>query len=319
MHIFPTSLVAFTLSAAALHAEVPKVVTDTSITGSLVAQVMGGLGSPDVMLPGNADPHDYQLKPSQAGAVQDADLVIWVGPQLSPWLDKAAKNLGKGQSIELLNLPATLREAAPDDHHHEEAEGHDHHHEGDHDDDHAHEGGDGHDHGGLNPHAWLDPENARIWLQAIASALREKDPENAATYKSNADAASDAIVKLEDGIKAQLAPAKGKRFVVQHDAYGYFTNRFGLEPALTIAASDATAPSAARLREIKDQLKAEGAVCAFPEYGHDPRLLTAVTEGTPVTLGEALDPDGIGSAAGPSLYTEMMQSISNALAACLTQ
>ena len=83
------------LGAPAL-AEAPRVVTDIPVTGSLVAQVMGDLGRPEILLPSGGNAHDYQLRPSQARSLQGADLVIWVGPGLAPWMARATKSLGNG-------------------------------------------------------------------------------------------------------------------------------------------------------------------------------------------------------------------------------
>ncbi len=309
------SLAASTALAAPLaQAEVPQVVTDIPIVSALVAEVMGDLAEPVTLLPSGGDPHDYQLRPSQARAVETADLLIWTGPALTPWMARAHDSLGQGKtSVELLSLSGThLRNFNG------ETEDHDHDHEGegehDHDHDHSHEG---HDHQGIDPHAWLDPANAQIWLKGIATELAKADPDNAGTYHKNAGEAAGRIGQLEGEISAQMEPLKGKRFVVLHDAYGYFTARFGLEPAIAVSFGDAASPSAARLREIKQDLASSGAVCAFPEQNHDARLITAATEGSDIRLGKALDPEGASLPAGPDLYRNVLSTLAKDLADCL--
>ncbi len=310
------------LAAAPALAAPPRVITDVPVTGSLVAQVMGDLATPETLLPAGSDPHDYQLRPSQAGALQDADLLIWVGPALTPWLDRAAGSLGANtESLQLLAVSGVkLREYG-----NEAAAAHDHDHGDDHGDagheeghDHSGDSEGAHVHSGTDPHAWLNPENGKIWLHAIADALSAKDPENAAIYQRNAGMAAGEIGRIEGGISARLASARGKKFVVLHDAYGYFTERFGLEPAVAISLGDASTPSAARLREIKSELAAVQAVCAFPEQGHDTRLIAAVTEGTATRQGAALDPEGTALNTGPALYTELLSNLGNSLAECLS-
>ena len=110
-------------------AEVPRVVADTAVTGSLVQLVMGDLGQPEVLLAAGGDPHHYQLRPSQAGSLQDAGLLVWVGPEMSPWLDRPAAALtAKGDALALLAAPGTQRQnfaSGGEDHDHE---GHDHDH-----------------------------------------------------------------------------------------------------------------------------------------------------------------------------------------------
>lgn len=242
------------ISAAALpaSAEVPRVVTDLPITASLVQQVMGDLGQPDLLLDKGADPHHFQLRPDQARALSRADLLIWVGPEMTPWLDRGAESLASDTSaLLLLAVPQTHRiafaeaeaeaEAEAGDHHDDHADSHDH--AGGHDHGHGHD----HDHSGLDPHAWLDPENALTWLDAIAGALAEADPENAETYAANAADAHRQIAALDAELRAELAPYTDQRFVVFHDAYGYFTQHYGLHPAIPVSLGDASAPSAGQL------------------------------------------------------------------------
>jgi len=116
-------------------AEVPKVVTDIPPVHALVAQVMGDLGEPTLLLARGADEHDFQLRPSQAAEVAEADLVVWIGPELTPWLDSALTVRPEGAAaLALLDAEVTrLRaygeahgdhddhaEAGPDEHGHED-------------------------------------------------------------------------------------------------------------------------------------------------------------------------------------------------------
>ena len=98
----PEIMLSLGLLAAPAMAEVPSVVADTPVTASLVQQVMGDLGQPVLLLDKGADPHDFQMRPSQARALQNADLLVWVGPELTPWLDRAATQMPAGQQLPLL-------------------------------------------------------------------------------------------------------------------------------------------------------------------------------------------------------------------------
>ena len=218
-------------------AEVPAVVTDIPPVHALVSQVMGDLGQPVLLLERGADEHDFQLRPSQAASVADAQLVVWIGPELTPWLDSAMDTRPEGASaLALLSAEGTITRAysdpGHDDEHAEEGhdhakEGHDHAEEGhDHAEeghdhakegeahaeaghDHAHDHDHAHSHDGTDPHAWLDPGNGRIWLGLIAAELSRLDPENAATYEANAAAAAQRIDALDAEIAAILAPVQG--------------------------------------------------------------------------------------------------------------
>lgn len=303
-------------------AEVPQVVTDIPPVHALVAQVMGDLGAPEVLLAKGADEHDFQMKPSQAGAVADADLVIWIGPELTPWLEGALESRPEGAAaLALLDAEGTYRreyaEGKGHDHDHGTEEGHDHAAEEGHD--HAAEEGhdhEGHSHSGEDPHAWLDPGNAQVWLGLIATELGKLDPENAATYAANAAAASEEIAALDADLRALLAPVKDKPLVTFHDAYGYFAAHYGMTFVGSIALGDASSPGAARMSELRSTLEAGGVVCLFPEVQHDPAMIEQLAEGTSVKIGGALDPVGSSLEAGPGAYAALMTGIAQTIAGC---
>lgn len=352
---------AFATLAASLPAmaEVPRVVTDIHPVHSLVAQVMGDLGQPELLLDRGASEHNFQLRPSQAAGLAEADLVIWIGPELTPWLDRALSGLGEGsETLALLTVPGTETRAfskdgghsghshgaegtaaAKDhdhDHGHAEEAAHDHDHDHDHGHDHGHEetaaaahddhghghghGHDhdhGHSHDGLDPHAWLDPANAQLWLTAIAAELGRIDPANAATYATNAETAAAAIASLDAELAASLAPLQGKPFVVYHDAYGYFAAHYGLDVFGSVALGDATAPGAARLAQLRDGVAAGTALCLFPEAQHDPALIEQLAEGTGARIGGMLDPNGSTQEPGPGAYAALMRALAQTIVDCV--
>ena len=295
-------------------AEVPKVVTDIPPVHALVAQVMGDLGQPEVLLAKGADEHDFQLKPSQAGAVADADLVVWVGPELTPWLGGAMDSRPEGAAaLALLNADGTMLRAYGEP----KADGHDHEDDHGHAEEAAEDGHDhGHDHGSEDPHAWLDPGNAQVWLGLIAAELGRLDAANAATYAANAKAAGERIAALDAELAALLAPVKDKPLVTFHDAYGYFSDHYGLTFTGSIALGDASSPGAARLAELRDELEAGGVVCLFPEVQHDPALVEQLAEGTTVRIGGALDPVGSSLEPGSEAYAALLRGMATAIADC---
>lgn len=293
-------------------AETPRVVTDIPPVHALVAQVMGDLGVPDLLLDRGADAHGFALRPSQAAGLQRADLVVWIGPEMTPWLDRSLQGLGaKARNLGLLAAAGTYRRDFDDGGDH----GHDH---DDHEDDHDHDHDHGHSHDGIDPHAWLDPANALHWLDLIAAELSALDTGNAATYAANAATAKAGITALDRQLAADLAPLHGRRFVVTHDAYGYFTDHYGLANAGSLAHGDAATPGAARLQGLRATLAADHVICAFPEVNHDPRLLHTVLEGSTVRLGPALDPEGSAVEPGPQAYAAILTGLAGNLRACLT-
>ena len=311
------SLLIATVPAIAL-AGVPQVITDIPPVHALVSQVMGDLGTPVLLLEQGADEHDFQLRPSQMTDITNADLVVWIGPELTPWLQRALENAKPGYaSLALLDLKATVKLAGAE---HDEGK-----------DAHAAEGDYGpessdlaqaadeeHHHDASDPHAWLDPGNAAIWLDAIATELAKADASNAAAYRANAAAAKSRIAALDAELMALLAPVKDRPFVTFHDAYGYFVAHYGLTFAGSVAISDASAPGAARLRALQEAM-AGGVVCAFPEVQQDPGLLLQLLDGTTVRAGAEIDPVGSSLPAGPDAYDTLLRSLATRLVECLEQ
>ncbi|HDR28024.1 zinc ABC transporter substrate-binding protein [Rhodovulum sp.] len=299
---------ALVLTAAPALAAPPSVMTDIPAVHALTAAVMGDLGTPDILLDKGADPHHFQLRPSQAKALSEADLVLWIGPRLTPWLERAIAGVGlSGESVALIDLPGTFRRDFGD------KGGHDH----DHGHDHAHEATETHDHTGLDPHAWLDPENGRVWTRAIVERLAALDPDNAATYAANAEATLAAIDAAEAETRDLLAPVGDAPIMVFHDAYGYFADHFGITVAGSIALGDAASPGAGRLTDLRGQLREGGVVCIFPEAQHDPAYVTAIVEDTGTRIGGLLDPSGSTMAFGPDLYPALLTGLARTIADCV--
>lgn len=287
------SLALASLPLAAM-AEVPQVITDIPPVHALVAQVMGDLGTPVLLLEKGADEHDFQLRPSQMQAIAEAGLVVWIGPELTPWLERALAE-STATTLPLLDQPDTETRAYGD-------AGHDHDAEAD-------------DHGSIDPHAWMDPANAAVWVDLIAVQLVLADPEHTETYTANAIAAKEQIAALDAELTALLSPVKDRAFVTYHDAYGYFSAHYGLNAVGSVAMGDASAPGAAHLAELQDTLA--GVTCVFPELQHDPALLLQLLDGTSARAGGALDPVGSGLEPGPSAYSDLMRGLAVTLADCL--
>lgn len=328
------------LLAAAPAVAAPRVSVDVAPIHSIVAAVMAGVGTPDLILPPGASPHGHTLRPSEARAVADADLTVWVGPALTPWLAHPLESLGgETPQLELMEVPdMTLLPvrvgAAFEPHHHEgEDAAHDHAEEASHgEDEHAEEGHDerGHaeaehaedahhdhdEHGAVDAHIWLDPANATRIASAVAAKLAEIDPENAAAYQANAAAVAQRNAALTADISATLAPMHGKGFLVFHDAYQYFEQAFDLPAAGSISTTDGEAPSPGRVSALRARILDNQIVCIFTEPQFEPKLVATLVEGTSLRVG-ALDPEGTGLPLGPDLYPALMTDLAGALAGCL--
>jgi len=309
---------------------VPNVATDITPIHSLVSQVMAGVGTPDLLVQSGASPHNYSLSPSEAQALQEADLVFWVGEGVTPWLERSLENLSPdSRKVELLEAMGittyTYREGATfaahddSDHDKEKEGGHDAHDDLHHDekteDEHNDEGH--HEHSGTDPHAWLDPANGKVWLDVIAAVLAEKDPENAAQYLENAAMGKADIDAAASRIEITVAQLKNKQFIVFHDAYQYFEKRFGIPAAGAISIGDASKPSPARIAEIRKVVTDLNVSCVFTEPQYNPGIVKAVFGGTGVNTSGVIDPLGSGLVTGANLYPDLLIEIADGLQSCL--
>jgi len=322
----PPVLYALYVFTGVSYAQTPNVVTDIAPVHSLVATVMQGVDEPSLVVRQGASPHEYSLTPQEAASLQSADVVVWLGADLTPWLESRISGLAPNAvSIELLENPKTLllphREGALFEAHdhgeeehgegHADHDGHDHdEHAADNHDDHK-----GHGHSGHDPHAWLDPQNASIWMAVIAADLSRLDPENADKYAQNATDGIADLTALTAQLQADLAPLRDRPFIVFHDAYQYYETRFGVHAAGALNLSDATRASASRVAELRAVVTDGGITCAMSEPQFNDRIIDSVF-GDLVTKG-VLDPLGTSHDLGPDLYGQTLQSIADSFMKCL--
>jgi len=321
--LFALSLTA-TLMGGAAYAETPQVAVDIAPVHSLVARVMDGIGKPDLIIQPGASPHEYSLRPSEASALQAADLVFWIGPDLTPWLTDTIGTLAPDAVVtELMEADGTIelefREGALFEAHDHDDHGDDDDHDdhGDNDDhDEAESGHEGHDHGAHDPHAWLSPKNAMNWLNVIAGQLSAVDPDNAGAYFANAAAGRTEIKTLIGEVTATLDPVRGGQFIVFHDAYQYFEMDFDFPASGAISISDASDPSPARIAKIQARIAEQGIDCVLAEPQFNPGLVATVLDGTDAQTG-ILDPLGSDLELGPAFYPQLIRNLSNVLADCM--
>ncbi|MDV3251774.1 zinc ABC transporter substrate-binding protein [Devosia sp. BK] len=293
---------------------VPNVVASTKPVHSLVAAVMAGVGEPGLIVKGSASPHTYSLRPSDAAALENADIVFWTGHGMELFLADALETLStKAETVELADAEGItllpVREGGAFEHHshgdeHAE-EGHEHE-----EHDHVHEEGEG------DMHFWLDPENAKLMVTDIAKVLSAADPDNAAKYNANAETEVAALGALETEINASLIGVKDKPFIVFHDAYQYFEKRFGLDVAGSITVSPEVMPGAARVDQLRTKVSELGATCVFAEPNFEPTIVKTIIEGTNAKAG-VLDPEGSALTEGPDLYANLLRGLATGLVDCL--
>lgn len=290
----------------------PAVLASIAPVHSLAAAVMQGVGVPRLLVPAGYSPHAWALRPSDARAIQSADLVVWVGPGLEDFVARALGNLVPADRVltlrdidglELLPLRRGADGSADEGDEGDDGEhGHDH--------DHDHEGD------GIDTHLWLDPRNAARVADRIAEVLAMRDPAHADVYRTNAAALRERLAALEVRIAARLAPHAGSRFIVFHDAYQYFERRFGLAAPGVMSVSAEVSPGADRIRRLRDRVRAGGVACVFIEPQFPAAVARTLIDGTAARVGR-LDPLGAGLEPGPDLYPALLEAMAESFADCL--
>jgi zinc transport system substrate-binding protein len=272
---------------------------------SLVSQVMLGVGTPALLVQGNASPHSYALKPSDARALNSARVVFRVSEQVEPFTRRIVASLPKSTTVVTLSEAPGLKRLAMRDG--DTFERHDHI-----DDHHAH----AIEHATTDGHVWLDPENAKAMVAEIVRALKVAAPQHAAALNVNAAKAVADLDSLTSEIDAALAPIKDKPFVVFHDAYQYFETRFGVTAIGSVTLSPEVQPSAKRLSAVRAKIKALKAACVFAEPQFKSKLIETVLEGTGAKAG-TLDPEGGAIEPGPGAYAQLLRGLARDLTGCL--
>ncbi|MFR0653447.1 zinc ABC transporter substrate-binding protein ZnuA [Pantoea sp. SIMBA_079] len=307
----------FTLSAATLLSSLAlpahsAVVASIKPLGFIAAAISEGITPVEVLLPDGASEHDYSLRPSDVKRIKNADLVIWIGPEMEAFLTKPAAALPASKNLEIAALPAVksqLIRGGEDEDEHEEGHASDKSEEQD--SSHTH-----HHHGEYNMHLWMSPKIAQESAVAIHGKLLELMPESKAKLDANLQQFEAALAETDKHIGAQLAPVRNKGYFVFHDAYSYFEKHYGLSPAGHFTVNPEIQPGAQRLHQIRTQLVEQKAVCVFAEPQFRPAVIDAVSRGTSVRKG-TLDPLGMGISLTKDSYVKFLSQLSSQYASCL--
>lgn len=253
------------------------------------AELAGGdeVNVSNLTTPGT-EAHDLELSPKQIVALTEADVVVYLAG-FQPAVDEAVAQSGASHVIEVSGFARLEEHAGHDEEDHEDHEGHDH-------DEDGHEG---HDHGELDPHFWLDPTRLAEVVEAISAELAEIAPEAADDFATNTATATKALAALDDEFTEGLAECERSEIFVAHAAFGYLTERHGLDQVAVVGLTPHAEPSPTRIAEVQELAREHGATTIFFES----RASDAVAEAIAGDLGlrtavldplETLDEDSAG-------------------------
>lgn len=281
--------------AAAPAAAAPKVVASIKPVQSLAARVMAGVGTPSLLVAGAASPHSYSLKPSDMQALEDADLVFWMGPGFETFLVQPIA-AAKVQAVALMDAPGiTALRGRTGGLWDSSLQAKD---------------------AGVDPHLWLDVANAQAMVREIAARLSTADGGGASRYAANARALLADLDALDGELRARLASARDKPFIVFHDATHYFEARYGLTGAGAVIIGPERPPGARRVDALRARIHQNDIACLFTEPQFEPKLITTLAGDAPVKT-MVLDPEGAALTPGPALYFDLMRGLARSFADCL--
>jgi zinc transport system substrate-binding protein len=295
------AVLALFAAEATLSYAAPNVVVSIAPVHSLVAGVMAGVGESKLLVPANASPHAFSLRPSNARALARADIVFHVGGGLEPFLDKPLRALVSGAAVTLvLDQGIIVRQI-----------------EADHDDRAVSVSEQGHKHDyTIDPHIWLSLHNARRIATIAAQILSDRDPQNAGAYAANLAVLNSRFDTLQRELTGLLTPVRAVPYVVLHEAYRYLEVDFSLRHVAAITTLPEHRPGARQLHDIRNLLAAQDIRCVFAEPQFPSAITNTVVEGTNARLAK-LDPLGVGITPGPDLYFTLMENLARSLAECL--
>ncbi|MCW8327553.1 zinc ABC transporter substrate-binding protein ZnuA [Photobacterium sp. SDRW27] len=283
------------LFSSCLSASEFKVVTTVKPLNLIVQELTAGAAESETLLPVGSSPHDYALRPSDVKKLRDADLVIWVGPELEMFLTKVL--------AESKNSLALTEQHSIAFRHYEDGVEINH---SDHN----------HSHDGIDPHLWLGPKQAIQAANVISERLIQLDPLHKNRYEDNLLQFVSGVEKAIKDLNKDLTPLAERGYYVFHDGYGYFEEQFGLNNLGHFTVDPDRRPGAKTLVTIRRALQEKQAQCVFSEPQFSPAVVKSVVSGTEVNIG-TLDPMATEIAEDKGGYVRFLHELGQSFTNCL--
>ena len=275
------ALAALVSPGLGIAAEKLKAVASFSILADLVKQVGGDHVDVAAIVGPDGDAHVFQPSPQDAKAVADADIVVVNGLGLEGWMARLIQPSGTKAPVVVASKGVKPLQ------------------------------GEGEDKGKADPHAWQSIANAKIYVTNIRDGLVAIDPADKADFEANAMDYLAKLDQLETQVKAAIAsiPAKNRKIITTHDAFGYFGRAYGMTFIAPQGVSTETEPSAKDVAKIIRQVKAQRVPAVFLENISDDRLMQQIARESGAKIGEKLYSDALSKpGAGAATYIEMMRN-----------
>lgn len=277
------------------------VIATTSVFADLAQLALGDNVTIETIIPAGVDVHTFEPSPADAQKLAGADLIVMNGLGLDEWALSLLEAAGKSEE-DVLELAEGIDESNAWVYLEEEK--------------HSEEEGEDHAHGGIDPHIWLDPKGAAIYVERIAARVAAELPERAAEIQSARDAGLADIAALDEELRVRFAAidASARKIVTFHDAFGYFARAYEIEIVGVAVEAPGQEPSAKEIAALIDAIKAAGVTSVFSEAQFPSKVLDQVAAETGATVLENLYSDALGDAPANSYLGAMRANASAILA-----
>ena len=268
-----------------------KVVTSFTVIADMARNVAGDAAVVESITKPGAEIHNYQPTPRDLVAAQDADLILWNGLNLELWFGQFLDNLGDipdavvSDGVEPIGIGTGPYSGKP------------------------------------NPHAWMSPDAALVYVDNIAAAFARHDPENAATYAANADAYKQRIRDTIDPIRARFReiPAERRWLVTSEGAFSYLALDFDLRELYLWPINADQQGTPQQVRRVIDRMRESAIPTIFSESTISPDPAKQVARETGARYGGVLFVDSLSEADGPvPTFIDLLRVTSQRIADGLT-
>jgi len=277
------TIVGVTLSACGQptsSSEAPVVLASTTFLTDITRNIAGDRVKVESLLPIGADPHSYQPTPQDVAKIEQSKLLIINGAEYEHFLESLLENAGGERNIIEASSGLRLRTDAESEQ-------------------------------GVDPHLWLDPNNVIIYVENIREGLTHFDPDGAAIYQSNADAYVAKLEALDAWIDEQVSqiPPERRLLVTNHEALGYFAERYGFTVigAVVPSVSSDASTSAGQMAELIEQIKSSGTPAIFLDEVENPALAEQIADETGVKVVADLHLESLTDGPPAATYIDMMK------------
>jgi ABC-type Zn uptake system ZnuABC Zn-binding protein ZnuA len=255
----------------------PEVLTTTTILADVTRNVVGDRLTVGSLLPVGADPHSYQPVPQDSTKVGESKVLVLHGADYEGFLQPLLENAGGKDHV--IEASTGLRLLSDDR--------------------------------GTDPHAWLDPNNVIVYVDNIREGLTQYDPDGAEFYETNASAYTDQLTELDAWINGQVAQIEPQRrvLVTNHEAFGYFAERYGFRVvgAIIPSFSSDSSPSAQQMADLIEQIKLYEAPAIFLDASDNPDLAKQIAAETGVKVVADLHFESLTQGGPAGTYIDMMR------------